>query len=152
PHHDWGMATIAPRARQRWDETRSLEAEICEIAGQLNLAHARLAEVMQRVLESDSWSGDRIHTPSQWLAWQAGLSPHRAAEIVKIAERRSEFPLVIGAFDRGELAVDQVAVVAKNPPGWADARVLDITKSATVAQLKSVMRSDKFDDGPQPAP
>ena len=91
-------------------------------AGVLNVANARLIEIVQRVLESGEWRGDGIHSPAHWLAWRAGLSMGHAREIVAIADRRAEFPAMIAAFDRGELAVDQVAAVVKGAPAWADAR------------------------------
>ena len=132
-----------------------LKDEIAEIAGSLNLVNARLVEVTERALEQGEWIGHGIHSPSQWLAYQAGLSPHRAQEIVKIAEHRASFPLVIDAFDRGQLAVDQVHVVVTRAPAWADDRVLHFAKNGTVTQLRRAIRAERFEgdpDEPDPEP
>ena len=120
-------------------------------AGVLNVANARLIEIMQRVLESGEWRGAGIHSPAHWLAWRAGFSIGHAREIVAIAQRRAEFPAIIAAFDKGELAVDQVAAVVKGAPAWADARLVDFATVATVAQLRSTIRDQFFDEGPHAA-
>ena len=130
------------------------EVEVAEISGFLNVQHARLVRVVERVLDDGDWLGQGIHTPAQWLALRAGVSPARAQLIIRIAERRGSFPRVVEAFEAGELTIDQVAEVVK-APAWADERVLDFAKIATVTQLRRAMRSEFFDgdpDDPDPAP
>jgi len=136
-------------------DTVDIEHEIAEIAGSLNVLNSRLVEVTERALAHGEWIGHGIHSPAQWLAWQAGLSLHRAKEIVQVAQQRASFPLVIDAFDRGELAIDQVHVVVTRAPAWADQRVLHFTKNATVAQLRRAIRDERFEgdpDEPDPQP
>ena len=126
------------------------EVLIAEIAGHLNVQHARLVAVMADVLADDDWVGTGIHTPTQWLAWKAGLSPERARMITNVAERRDDFPVVIGAFERGELTLEQVFVVVTKAPAWADHKVVDFTKAATVHQLRRTITDQFFDNGPTP--
>ena len=126
------------------------EVLIAEIAGHLNVQHARLVAVMADVLADDDWVGTGIHTPTQWLAWKAGLSPERARMITNVAERRHDFPVVIGAFERGELTLEQVFVVVTKAPAWADHKVVDFTKAATVHQLRRTITDQFFDNGPTP--
>ena len=126
-----------------------LEGELAEICGQLNVLHARLVAKVATALESGDWFQYGIHTPAQWLAWQTGLSPGRAREIVRVARARSEFPTVFTAFEGGELAVDQVAA-ATRAPAWTDAQMATLAKHATVQQLAKVVRSYRFDDPPHP--
>ncbi len=130
------------------------EAEIAEISGFLNVQHARLVRVVEQALVDGDWLGQGIHTPAQWLALRAGISPARARLIVRVAERRNSFPEVVEAFEAGELTLDQVAEVVK-APAWAGAQVLDFAKIATVTQLRRTMRSEFFDgdpDEPDPVP
>ncbi len=130
-----------------------IEHEISEIAGALNLINSRLVKVAERALERGEWIGHGIHSPAQWLAWKAGMSPQHAKQIVQIAEQRASFPLVIDAFDRGELTVDQVHVVVTRAPAWADDRVLHFTKNASVVQLRRAIRAGRFEGDPdQPDP
>ena len=128
------------------------DAEVCEIAGILNVANARLVAVVETVLADDSWQGPGVHTPAQWLACKAGISPERAKDIIRIAARRSSFPSVVGVFDAGQLSVEQVAVAVKAPE-WADADIVDFARLATVTQLRRKIRDEEFAGDPdQPAP
>ena len=113
-----------------------LEAELAEICGHLNVLHARLVDKVAVALRDKAWFQAGIHTPAQWLAWQTGLSPGRAREIVRLAQLRVEeqFPTVMAAFEDGVLAVDQVAVATK-APAWTDAQMCGLAQSATVAQV-----------------
>ncbi len=127
------------------------DARVCEIAGILNVANAQLVAVMQQVLSDELWQGPGVHTPAQWLAWKAGISPERARDIVRIAGKRASFPALIDTFDSGRLSVEQVAVAVK-APAWADADILDFAKLATVKQLRRRIRSEHFAGDPdQPA-
>ncbi|MEJ7801580.1 MAG: DUF222 domain-containing protein [Ilumatobacter sp.] len=126
-----------------------LDAELGEIAGQLNVLNARLVEVAERVIASDEGSRHGMRTPAHYLAWRLGLSPERARQIVRVAEHRRSFPTIIGVFERGELALEQVAEVVKTP-AWADAQLLDIAKISTVTKLRRAMRSTMFDGEPDP--
>ena len=127
------------------------ESLIAEISGQLNVQNGRLVAVMADVLADGDWVGTGIHTPTQWLAWKAGLSPERAKLVVLVAEKRSDFPVVTSALERGELTLEQVAVVVEKAPTWADGKVLDFAKEATVHQLRRTITDQFFDDGPRPA-
>jgi hypothetical protein len=132
-----------------------IEGEVATLAGSLNVLNAQLVEIVQRALATDEWVGHGIHSPAQWLAHRVGLSPHHAQEIVRVAERRSSFPTIIEAFDRGELALDQVATVVTRAPAWADDRIAHYAKNATVQQLRRTMRDQYFEgdpDEPDPEP
>ncbi len=108
---------------------------------------------MAYAIDGDQLIGHGIHTHAQWLTYHAGMSPHHANEIVRVAQQRSSFPTVIGSFDRGEIAIDQVHVVVTRAPAWADDRVAHFAKNATVQQLRRTIRAERFDGDPeQPDP
>jgi hypothetical protein len=50
------------------------------------------------------------------LTWQAGISPSRAREVVRLAEARSTHPAVMSTFAAGALSLDQAAIATKLPP------------------------------------
>ena len=128
------------------------ESMIAEIAGALNLTNARLVAVMAEALTDNAWSGPGLHSPAQWLALKSGVSPERAKTIVRVAERRSEFPTVMSMFDRGEFSLEQVAELVK-APAWADAKVTDWGSVATVARLRKTIRKEFFTGDPdEPGP
>ncbi len=130
-------------------EQSDLDAELGEIAGQLNLINARLVELTERVLASDEWTRHGMKSPAHFIGWRLGLSPERAKQIVTVARHRGSFPNVVGAFDRGELSFEQVLEVVK-APAWADAKVLYMATISTVSKLRRAMRSNNFDGEPDP--
>ncbi len=63
------------------------EGEVADAAGVLNLANSRLVEITARLLADDAWEGTGVHSPTQWLAYPAGVSTERARAIVHVAQR-----------------------------------------------------------------
>jgi hypothetical protein len=92
--------------------------------------------------------GEGIHSLPHWLTIHLGVSPGHARQIATIADRVDEFPLLIGAFGRGELSLDQVYEVAARAPAWADRQVTEFALVATVRQLRRMIRDEHFDHDP----
>jgi hypothetical protein len=121
------------------DAAVALQTRMADICGHLNVLHAQLVEAVVEALDGDLWMQWGIQSPQHWLAWQTGLSPTRARQLVDTARRASELPATFAAFAGGELSVDQVAVVAKHALAHNDAEVCELAKSATVAQLRNAL-------------
>jgi len=138
--------------RDRGPESGELEAEIARTCGVMNAATASLVSLLARVLESGSWQVGGVHSPTQWVAWQCGVSPARARSLVAMARRRAELPVTVAAFDAGELCEDQVAVICRHAPAGIDAEVADLARASTVAQLRRVLGSYPFAGDPEPKP
>ena len=66
------MASQRVTARERAINTAY--ADITEVAGRLNRAHADLVAVTVRILAGELWGGEGIRSPEHWLALYAGLS------------------------------------------------------------------------------
>lgn len=148
------FATMTPMGeRDREPEASELEAEIARTCGVLNAATGRLVSILARVLELGSWQVAGIHSASQWVAWQCGVSPARARSLVAIARRRAELPVTSAAHEAGELCEDQVAVVCRHAPAGIDAQVADLARATTVTQLRRVLGSYRFagDDNDEPS-
>ena len=124
-----------------------LDDELNEIAGRLNSQHARLVDATVELLAHPGrWQGDGVWTAGQYLCWRVGLAPHRAKQIVEIAERVDELPVCIAAFGRGELAVDAMAAIARRAPWWTDAGACNYGQAMTVTQLRRVLAKYPFPD------
>ena len=121
-------------------------AGLAEVCGQLNVLHARLVALVGEALEAECWAGVGVHSCEQWVAWQTGLSPARARQVVEIARRQAELPVTCAAMGAGELSVDQVAVVARHTPAAHEASVAEFAQAATVSQLRRTLRSYRFED------
>jgi len=128
-----------------------LETEFDVVAGHLNAQHARLVELTVALLaDESSWVEAGVHTPELYLAWRTGLSPHRARQIVAIARRVDELPLSFEAFRRGELAVDQMAAIARRAPWWTDREICELAPMLAVAQLNRALSRYPFPEIPNP--
>ena len=127
-----------------------LEQQIAEACGTLNVAHARLVTLIRIVLERNAWEGFGIRSAEHWVTWKTGVSPAHATELVRIARRASELPVTIETFSNGELAVDQVAAIAKFAPKEHDAEISEFAKAATAPQLRSALRRYRFDAAQEP--
>jgi len=118
----------------------------------MNAASARLVGLIARVLETGAWQVTGVQSPTQWVAWQCGVSPARARSLLSIARRRAELPATSAAFEAGELAEDQVAVICRHAPAGIDAEVTGLARAATVTQLRRVLGSYPFDGDPTAGP
>ncbi len=128
-----------------------VEREMCEVTGHLNAQHARLVDLTIWLLANErEWSGPGVWRAEQYLAWRAGVAPHRAAQLVEIARRAEELPECVEAFRRGELSVDQMAAIAKRAPWWTDAEICELGKMMTVRQLRDLLAKYPFEDYPKP--
>ena len=131
---------------------RRLESELAEICGHLNVLHARMVRVVAESLATAAWEGAGIHSPAQWLGWQAALSPQRAHQIVEVARRCDDLPETMAAFAAGELSIDSAAVVAGRAPAHNDHEACDLAKASTVVQLRKALSKACFPPPPAPNP
>lgn len=127
----------------------ALESRIAEMCGHLNVLHAQVVEAVVEALDGGLWEQWGIRSPEQWLAWQTGMSPARAKQLVDTARRSRELPVTFAAFADGELSVDQVVAVARYTPSHNDAEVCQLARAATVSQLRtSLSRYVRYIDVP----
>lgn len=149
--YDVGMVDLAVASSifSTWDEraATALSERLAMLAGQLNLINAQVTEAVAEALEQGLWRQGGVRTPEQFVAWQLGVSPERARDLVRVARARADFPTVVGAFDHGELSVEQVAVAVK-APAWADDQIIDIVRISTVDKLRKQMRERNFEGDP----
>ena len=58
------------------------------LAGHLNAVHAAIVDLVAEALADESWGGDGVRTPQQWLSWQLGITTARSAPILGPRRRR----------------------------------------------------------------
>ncbi|MBA2385457.1 MAG: DUF222 domain-containing protein, partial [Acidimicrobiia bacterium] len=115
-------------------DERSIEAlqtSLAGVCGHVNAQHAQLVRLAEKALAGDGWKQIGIHSPTHWLAWQAGISTGTAQKILAVAKGAEMHPQVMAAFDAGELSLDQVALAAK-APAYTDAEICGLAKLLTV--------------------
>lgn len=123
--------------------------EIGVVCGHLNVLHGRLVAIAEQALITGVWAGHGIRSPEHWLAWQTGLSPARAANLVLLAKRRHELPVTVAALDHGEMSIDQAVAVARYVRAHNDAEACEIAKQATVGQMTNLLARYRYK--PEPA-
>ncbi len=129
-------------------EAAALEAEMAQVCGTINMATGRLVSLIAKVLATGAWEGWGIRSPEQWVSWKCGVSSARARKLVTMARRLPELPATRGALEAGELAEDQVGVVCRHAPPWADAEVAELARHATVSQLSHTLRRYSWEAEP----
>jgi Domain of unknown function (DUF222)/HNH endonuclease len=118
-----------------------LETRLADVCGVLNAAHAQLVSLVAEALDTGAWDVAGIRGPQHWVAWKTGFSPARSKQVVHMAKRSTDLPVTMAAFTDGELAIDQVAVVAKYVPAHNDSEAAELAKHATVMQLSRSLAS-----------
>lgn len=131
--------------RTSWEtDVCRIEADVAEVAGVLNAAHGRLVELAGELIETEAWRRVGIKSVEHWLCWRAGLSAHRAKQVVGVARRRAELPVICATLARGERSLEQVGEVARFVPTHNDAEAAGLAKAATVSQLHNTLSRYRF--------
>ena len=128
----------APDAGQLDVEYQAIVAELAEVQGVINAAEARVVALTARAIEVGVSGGTHL-TPQQWVEWQTGCTPGRAADVVKLASRTADLPHTIGALEAGQLSVDQAAAVARHVPSRYDVSAARVASCCTVRQLRKAL-------------
>jgi hypothetical protein len=127
----------AVRNRELWDRT-------AVVAGRLNRAQAELVDIAVELIEDDHWGAGGFTSPQHYLVVRAGLSPAHAADVVRIARRRTDLPDAAAALTAGELSLDQTAVLARRVPTQYQASMTALAREATVPQLSRIVSRHAF--------
>lgn len=124
-----------------------IEERLRVVCGHLNVLNARLVELAAEMLATGSWQGWGVKSLAHWLTWQAGISPGRAREVVRLAEARATHPAIMSTFAAGALSVDQAAIATK-APAYLDEQFAELATFASVTQLQVLVRAAR----PAPPP
>ena len=143
--------TTAAHAVSRDTRQRELWARTAQVAGRLNRAHADLVDIAAELIDDGHWGDGGFSSPQHYLVVRAGLSRAHAADIVRVATRRTELPAAAEALGAGELSLDQVSVVARHVPGDYQGALTALARHATVPQLRRVVTRHAFTPAVAPA-
>src|SRR6478752_1930318 len=143
--------STSPLAQSRHRRQQELWARTAAVAGRLNRAQGELVEIAVELIEDGHWGDGGFKTPEHYLVVRAGLSPAHAADVVRVARRRSELVEASAALGAGELSLDQVAVLARAVPAGYQASVTALAREATVPPLRRAAARHTFPAPPAPA-
>ncbi|HUP74494.1 MAG TPA: DUF222 domain-containing protein [Acidimicrobiales bacterium] len=88
--------------------TERLEADICELFGQISAAGARLVLMIAEFDDRQAWAGWGCRSAAHWLSWKCGVGIHAAREKLRVGHALAALPTTRSAFERGELSYSQV--------------------------------------------
>ncbi|TPG18108.1 DUF222 domain-containing protein [Pedococcus bigeumensis] len=143
--------SISPVAVQRDEVQRDLWTRTAAVAGRLNRAHADLVDVAVELIEGGHWGGGGFTSAEHYFVVRAGLSPAHARDVVAVARRRTELPVVAASVTAGRLSLDQAAVVAHHVPASYQRSVGELAQHMTVPQLRRAVSRHAFNVEPEPA-
>ena len=137
----------AARLSMKESEERfaAAEAQLATVMGVVNAAFGSMIDEVAYALDTGLWEVWGIHSPAHWLAWQSGTGQGRAADLVRIAERREELPCAVAALRSGVLSVEAVIEIAKRAPAAYEESITEFAKVATIAQLRKSLRDYAYD-------
>jgi hypothetical protein len=115
------------------------------LAGHLNAVHAAIVELVADALADESWGGEGVRTPQQWLSWQLGISTAEAHRFLDLAKARETHPKVTGRFAADALSLTQ-ASIATSVDSTRDAEIDELVTACTVNQLRLYTRSMRTSD------
>ena len=131
------MAVVELDQRLRVEEvvTERLEAEICELSGQIAAATARLVLMIAEYDRRQGWAYWGCRSAAHWLSWKCGVGMHAAREKLRVGHALAALPLIRAAFERGELSYSQVRSITRVAGPHNEGALVDIARHSTSQQL-----------------
>ena len=119
--------------------TERLEAEICEVAGNIAAATARLVLLIAEYDRRRGWEQWGCKSCVHWLSWKCALGAHAAREKIRVGHALEELPIVRAAFEHGELSYSQVRAITRIAGPHNEDGLVGIARAATAQQLERLV-------------
>jgi hypothetical protein len=90
-----------------------LEAQITELAGQLNAANYRWLTLIAEFDRRNGWADGKLPSCAHWLNFKCGLNLGAAREKVRVAHALAALPKISASMARGELSYSKVRALTR---------------------------------------
>jgi hypothetical protein len=90
-----------------------LEAQITELAGQLNAANYRWLTLIAEFDRRNGWADGKLPSCAHWLNFKCGLNLGAAREKVRVAHALEGLPKISASMARGELSYSKVRALTR---------------------------------------
>src|SRR5277367_3011940 len=90
-----------------------LEAQITQLAGQLNAANYRWLTLIAEFDRRHGWSDGKLPSCAHWLNFKCGLNLGAAREKVRVAHALPVLPKIAASMARGELSYSKVRALTR---------------------------------------
>jgi Domain of unknown function (DUF222) len=117
-----------------------LEAQITELAGQLNAANYRWLMLIGEFDRRQGWWDGSLHSCAHWLNFKCGLDLGAAREKVRVAGALPGVPKIAAAMARGELSYSKVRALTRVATPATEENLLMIALHGTAYHVEKVVR------------
>jgi hypothetical protein len=117
-----------------------LEAQITELAGQLNAAQYRWLLLIAEFDRRQGWGDGKLPSCAHWLNFKCGLNLGAAREKVRVAHALAGLPKIAAAMARGELSYSKVRAVSRVACEATEENFLMIALHGTAHHVESLVR------------
>jgi hypothetical protein len=117
-----------------------LEAQITELAGQLNAATHRWLTLIAEFDRRKGWSDGSLHSCAHWLNFKVGLNLGAAREKVRVAHALAALPEIGAAMARGELSYSKVRALTRVATPATEKSLLMIGLHGTAHHVETTVR------------
>src|SRR5882757_10942968 len=130
----------APQTLHSHLSLRELEAQITELAGQLNAANYRWLTLVAEFDRRQGWADGGLHSCAHWLNFKVGLNMGAAREKVRVAHALDGVPKIAAAMARGELSYSKVRALTRVATAATEDNLLIIALHGTAYHVETTVR------------
>jgi hypothetical protein len=131
---------VPPHPNTELDTLERLGDEIAELSAQLEVASARLLDMIREFDARGGWGAQGARSCAHWLAWRLGLDIHSARERVRVARALGDLPKLHQALAVGELTYAKVRALTRVATQETEDRLLAFGKAGTAAHVERLVR------------
>jgi len=112
-----------------------LEAQICELAGQLAAATCRFLLLVGDFDDRQGWASWDMPSCAAWLAWKCQLAPGTAREHVRVARALRALPLITAEFAAARMSYAKVRALTRIATSETEPALTELARPMTAGQL-----------------
>jgi hypothetical protein len=117
-----------------------LEAQITELAGQLNAANYRWLTLIGEFDRRHGWADGKLPSCAHWLNFKCGLNLGAAREKVRVAHALVGLPQIAASMARGELSYSKVRALSRVACPATEEALLMIALHGTAHHVERLVR------------
>lgn len=118
-----------------------LEAQITELAGQLNAANYRWLTLIAEFDRRQGWSDGATHSCAHWLNYRCGLDLGAAREKVRVAHALARLPKISEAMRQGQLSYSKVRALTRVACPATEECLLNLALHGTAYHVEKLVRT-----------
>ncbi len=126
--------------RKRPISLAELEAQITELAGQLNAANYRWLTLIAEFDRRNGWADGKLPSCAHWLNFKCGLNLGAAREKVRVAHALVGLPKIAASMSRGELSYSKVRALTRVASETTEETFLMIALHGTAHHVETLVR------------